>query len=99
MDSLQDILSPVPVSYEHFLRMFKAEWGISPHAWRISKRVDMAKEMLINSREEIARVAMQLGYSSSQHFATEFRRVTGTTPSEFRAKAQSPRKIAAPVSR
>lgn len=94
---LQEILSPVPVSYEHFLRMFKAEWGISPHAWRIRKRVGMAKEMLSNSKEEIAHVAMQLGYSSSQHFATEFRRITGTTPSAFRAKAESRGKSARPA--
>jgi AraC-like DNA-binding protein len=87
--SLREILKPLPLSYEHFLRMFKAEWGVSPHAWRIRKRVSMARELLTRSQEDVTVIAAQLGYSSSQHFATEFRRITGMTPSAFRDDARS----------
>jgi AraC-like DNA-binding protein len=82
--TLRDILSAVPLSYEHLLRLFKAQMGVSPRAYRIQKRVGIAQKLLLNSQDDITTIAMQLGYSSSQHFATEFRRITGLTPTSFR---------------
>jgi AraC-like DNA-binding protein len=40
--------------------------------------------MLIYSDLSITQIAMELGYSSSQHFATQFKNISGTSPNQYR---------------
>jgi AraC-like DNA-binding protein len=46
--------------------------------------VERAREMLANPSLSITRIAMRLGFSSSQHFAAVIRRYTGKTPRQCR---------------
>jgi AraC-like DNA-binding protein len=82
---LRAILSAIPIPHERLLQRLARRLGMSPRAYRIRRRVEIAKGMLAGSRDEITGIALELGYSSSQHFATEFRRVTGMTPTAYRA--------------
>jgi AraC-like DNA-binding protein len=84
---LREILAGIPIAYEHLLRLVAGRLGMPARAYRIRRRVEAAKELLLGSGDDITGIAMQLGYSSSQHFATEFRRVAGRTPTAFRAQA------------
>jgi AraC-like DNA-binding protein len=88
---LRDILAAVPIAHERLLQRLARRLGMPPRAYRIRRRVEIAKGLLAASQDELTAIALQLGYSSSQHFATEFRRVTGTTPSAFRAASRLPR--------
>ena len=50
----------------------------------IHARIDPAKNRLCNSSESVNRLAMDLGYKNVTHFCSQFKKITGMTPVEFR---------------
>jgi AraC-like DNA-binding protein len=85
---LHEMLSEIPLSYEHLSRSFRAAFGRSLRAYRMEARADLARELLAGNEGRITDIAYRLGYSSSQHFATEFKRQTGSTPSAYRSRGR-----------
>ncbi|MEK6793839.1 MAG: AraC family transcriptional regulator [Spirochaetota bacterium] len=69
--------------HEHFAIAF----GISPMDYVVRERIHHSKAMLAG-RSPVTDIALELGFASSQHFATAFRRFTGTTPSLFRSRSR-----------
>ena len=64
--------------------LFKRETGMTPHEFLVTCRIRKAVDLLKSSDTPITRLALELGFSSSQHFAARFRRETGQTPRELR---------------
>ena len=48
------------------------------------EKLEMAKQMLLNSKESVAKIAEELGYSNTQNFIRFFSKYVGTTPGKFR---------------
>ena len=68
-----------------FRARFLEEVGQSPMEYAIARRITRAKEKLVLEPElPITRIAHQLGYASSQYFATVFKHQTGLTPRQYR---------------
>ena len=65
---------------------FKAETGYTLHEYLLHRRIEEAVRRLTETKDDITSIAHQLGFSSSQYFATVFRRETGTTPGVYREK-------------
>lgn len=63
---------------------FKKTTGLPPHAFLVSCRLKKALSLLRTTSLSVTQIAYRLGFSSSQHFATHFRRFYGVTPSEVR---------------
>jgi len=68
----------------HFMRSFKLAVGVPPHQFVIARRIERAKELLLESSHSIASVAAETGFGTSIQLARAFRRAIGTTPSEYR---------------
>ncbi len=83
------VLAPLGMSYRQLSRYFTRVAGMSPKTYQIRARIDEAKRLLTNTDLPITAIAYELGYPSSQHFAGQFKRVAGTTPSAWRAEFQS----------
>jgi AraC-like DNA-binding protein len=81
--SLDILAKESGVSLSRFKSKFKAQIGIAPHEFILRCKMDAAKELLLNGRKSVTETAMELGFSSSQYFATVFRRFTQQTPGEF----------------
>jgi AraC family transcriptional regulator len=81
---LADLAALVGLSPYHFARAFKASTGSAPHRYMMERRVERAKEMLAASDQSVTQIAHACGFASSQHMATVFRKVVGTTPTEYR---------------
>lgn len=81
IDSLahQAALSP-----SHFINQFKSLTGLPPHHFLLKCRLDEAKLRLRNTRLSITRIAQDLGFCTSQHFSTHFKRATGMKPLAWR---------------
>ena len=75
-------------SAEHFLRMFKVSLGLSPYQYVISRRVERAKQLLLDDRSSLADIALSCGFSHQEHLSRMFRRVTGSTPGRYRRAAR-----------
>jgi AraC family transcriptional regulator len=69
---------------DHFSRLFRRAFGITPHRYIITRRVEKAKSMLRDSHQSLAQVALACGFSSQAHLTVSFKRVAGTTPGDYR---------------
>lgn len=68
-------------------RLFKREVGMTAPEFILRERMVGACRRLESSREDITRIAAELGFSSSQYFATVFQRFTGFAPGAYRMAA------------
>jgi AraC family transcriptional regulator len=73
------------ISVRHFERAFRQSTGVPPHAYVMERRLHLARDLLINQPElPIEQITLRVGFSSSSHFSSAFRRRTGFTPTNFR---------------
>ncbi|HKY94198.1 MAG TPA: AraC family transcriptional regulator [Kiloniellales bacterium] len=77
------------LSAYHFSRSFKATTGRPPHRYLLERRIERAKELLRDGKQEIVQVALAAGFASQEHMTTVFRRLTGTTPARYRRARRS----------
>jgi AraC family transcriptional regulator len=82
--SLQSLANETGYSQGHFLTMFRATAGITPHQYLISRRIERAKLLLGKKKHGLIDIAKACGFSSQAHMAYMFKAKTGMTISEFR---------------
>jgi AraC-like DNA-binding protein len=70
----------------HFIRLFKAMFGETPHQYHSRAQIERAKHLLILSNLSITDVCMAVGYSSLGSFSALFSRRVGMSPSEFQRR-------------
>lgn len=68
----------------HFLHTFKKSFGISPIRYLNLVRIEHAKLLLIGSRNSVAEIAREVGFSNPTYFSEMFLKLTGYTPSGYR---------------
>jgi AraC-like DNA-binding protein len=71
------------VSKAWICQRFREELGCGPGAWLRIQRLSEAKRMLCDEGISINETAKTLGFSSSQHFSSGFRRETGMSPTQY----------------
>jgi len=84
----REVLASLGLSYRQLSRHFRHHVGMSPKAYQVRARVAEAERLLSETHLPVTTIAYELGYSSSQHFATQFHSVTGLTPSAFRDRGR-----------
>lgn len=85
--SLARIAREVGSSPFHLARSFKRAMGVSIHQHRLQLRLHASLAMLRDSRGDISRIALDLGFADHSHFTAAFRRRFGVTPSRYRERA------------
>ena len=74
------------VSAAHFARSFKEAFGVPPHRYLLTRRIERAKALLRDTDISITDIAFQTGWKSLGTFGRIFRDVTGASPGEIRGK-------------
>jgi AraC-like DNA-binding protein/mannose-6-phosphate isomerase-like protein (cupin superfamily) len=74
----------VGLSPNHFSQVFRRDVGQTPHRYLMDRRVERARELLVQSQLGISELAAQLGFASGSHLARSFRAAEGMTPTAFR---------------
>ena len=78
-----DVLSAIAeLSPSRFKALFKEKLGIPPAEYALRLRIEEARRRLAARDASVTRVALDLGFSSSQYFASSFKRLTRMTPRE-----------------
>jgi transcriptional regulator GlxA family with amidase domain len=77
------------VSEAHFARSFKDAFGVPPHRYLLTRRIERAKALLRDTDLPITEIAFQTGWDSLGTFGRTFRDVTGESPSSLRARAKA----------
>ena len=77
------------VSEAHFARSFKEAFGIPPHRYLLTRRIERAKTLLRDTELPITDIAFQTGWQSLGTFGRTFRDITGESPGELRARERA----------
>lgn len=81
---VEDLCNHVGLSRSRIFQIFDEYVGQSPISYINRMRIERAKHYLRQTKRQVTQIALELGYSSSQHFATAFKRLTGLSPKEYR---------------
>jgi len=73
------------VSEAHFARSFKQAFGVPPHRYLLTRRVERATALLRDTELSITEIAFETGWASLGTFGRTFRDVTGESPGTMRA--------------
>lgn len=82
--TLQELAAEIGYSRSHFLRMFRATTGMTPHRYVLNRRLGRARQLLEESEFNIAEIAVICGFSNQAHLTLAFRKEFGITPTEYR---------------
>lgn len=66
----------------HLVREFSREFGISPHQYMTSRRIDLARGLLLDGMPP-SRTAAEAGFYDQSHLSRHFRHVVGTSPGRY----------------
>lgn len=87
--SIEAVAREVAISPFHFIRIFDAVFGATPHQFRMRSRLDRAKQLLAAGDRSVTEVCMEVGFSSLGSFSLLFTRRVGATPSAYRRRMRA----------
>lgn len=70
--------------YSNLSHLFSGVQGITVEKYIISQKIERVKELLIYNTLSLSDIAYKLQYSSVAHLSSQFKKITGLTPSFFR---------------
>ena len=77
------------VSAAHFARSFKEAFGLPPHRYLLTRRIERATTLLRDTEAPVTEIAFQTGWNSLGTFGRTFHDVTGESPSAFRERQRA----------
>jgi transcriptional regulator GlxA family with amidase domain len=77
------------VSAAHFARSFKEAFGVPPHRYLLTRRIERATALLRDTDLPITEIAFQTGWASLGTFGRIFRDITGESPGTMRDRART----------
>lgn len=88
----QFVAASIHGDYTNLSHLFSSLEGITIEKYFINLKIEKVKELLFYAEMNISEIALQLGYSSVQHLSSQFKKVTGMTPTEYKNLNQKNRK-------
>lgn len=89
--TINELAKEVNVSREHFSRLFKEKYNISPHKYIARSRLKLAETMLTTTDLTITQIAEALSFSDIYTFSKTFKSIYRVSPSEFRKLPPPPK--------
>jgi hypothetical protein len=74
----------VRLSVSHFSRAFAVSYGGGAREHIIQRRLDRAREMMVQTNEPLGQIAAACGFADQAHFSNRFRRAFGASPLAWR---------------
>ena len=78
------LVSKLDYDYTYLANVFSQMESTTIEQFIIITRIESAKDLLTNSDLNLTEISWKLNYSSIAHLSTQFKKVTGFTPSQFR---------------
>lgn len=83
--ALDELSQAVGISRYATIRLFKNNFGLTPHVYQLNQKVNIARRLL-KSGESIVQIAHSLGFTDQSHFHHVFKSYTGVTPKQFQSQ-------------
>jgi|SRR5689334_1466748 AraC-like DNA-binding protein len=90
---LEDAARQAAVSPYHFLRLFAAVLGVTPHQYLLRTRLRRAARRLAGDNKPVTEIAYDVGFNDLSNFVRSFHRAAGVSPLKFRQGSRGERKI------
>ncbi len=81
---LDELSSRYGYDVDHIIRIFKKQYGITPHKYLVRLRIEHACWLLTNTELSAAAISESVGYGDFPSFWRSFKSICGVTPSEYR---------------
>jgi AraC family transcriptional regulator len=82
--ALLQVAEACELSVSHFARAFRQTFNRPPHSWLNERRVDRARDLMINSRLSLVDIAIRCGFMDQSALNRAFRRIHGISPGMWR---------------
>lgn len=79
--------------YTYLSSLFSSVEGRTIENYFIQQRIEKVKELLVYNQLTLATIAFEMGYSSVAHLSSQFKQITGLTPSHFKKLGAAKRKL------
>lgn len=91
--NLSNILSDkLHYEYNYLSNLFSEVEGTTIEKYFISQRIEKVKELLVYDELSLSEIANQLGYSSTAYLSSQFKKVTGLTPTFYKSLKETKRR-------
>lgn len=70
--------------YSYISNLFSEVEGITIERYILNQKIEKVKELMTYDELSLSQIAYQMGYSSTAHLSSQFKKVTGLTPTQFR---------------
>ncbi len=80
-----EISDRVGRDYSYLSNLFSTVESVTIEKYMIVQKIERVKELLVYEELNLSEIAAQLGYSSVQHLSSQFKKITGLTPSHFKS--------------
>jgi transcriptional regulator GlxA family with amidase domain len=87
--SVSMLSSIAGLSRSHFSCAFRTSVGRTPHAHIVRLRIERAMKLMLDTNVPLSEIALATGFSDQAHFSNKFRRLAGTTPTQWRKQRQA----------
>ena len=82
--SLETVAEYINYSPSYFSTLFRNETGVNFKDYVLQTRINLAKQLLINTDESIMTISEKVGFISDKHFRKTFKEMVGIKPKEYR---------------
>jgi len=78
--------------YSSLSKLFSEKEGVTIEHYFISQKIEKAKELLVYDELSLSEIAIQLNYSNVAYLSSQFKKVTGFTPTHFKKMKENTRR-------
>jgi len=89
--TLTDAARAVSLCPKYLSRLFKEATGAGFSEYRLKVQMGKAKELLAGGKLNVTQVSDKMGYKNPESFVRQFKKIVGSTPTEYRAKRRGAR--------
>lgn len=82
--SLHELAHACAVNQYHLIRLFRKYLGLTPYQYLLRVRISRAKLLLVSTDKTVSQVGEEVGFEDGSTFIAAFRKLTGTTPLQYR---------------
>ena len=81
---LEDLVKQFHNEKSYIVNLFKSHYDITPKQYILTKKIELSMSLLTDSSYSIKEIASMLCFSSSQHFSSVFKQISGTSPDKYK---------------
>lgn len=84
--SVEELARACSLSPGHFARAFRQTTGQPPHRWLIERRIEKARQLLLDTTLSLAQIAQTCGFADQSHFTRVFVQLVQASPGQWRRR-------------